>query len=413
MRTFSFYSYKGGSGRTTTLLNTVRFLVDELGATPEKPILLVDADLESAGMTFYFNRNNKMLFSGNLSAYRLFEESQILDDPISRDIVFGIKRPDNLVVCSKSEIANDIKDFDKNSNGVDFLYELCREVALPGKYIDVLGMVLKQANSKKDDPWNKRLREMARKMRDGEMNNEEKAAFIISYMPAITFQDVSNHFCSDKRIPANTVRFLGTNLSAESHVARRMIENKISKFIKLCDKKYNYSAVIFDCGSGTQSSADIMHGLSDVIVYCMRPTIQFILGTYNNLDNYRGRLTDNQTNESLKKVILLPNAVPAVVTEDVEYPFSKESFSKIRKIAKDYSDFVDGEFCSDETCLHEVPIFKWREMILGCKPPSSDDIESNIAIEKYTHADEPSIQEFCKVYQNLAKCLVRNSEDSV
>ena len=412
MRVFSFYSYKGGSGRTTTLLNTVRFLVDELGATPEKPILLVDADLESAGMTFYFNRDNKMLFSGNLSAYRIFEESQIFNDSNSRNIMFGIKKPDRLITCSKSEIVDDIKKFDNGSNGVDYLYSLCRDVALPGEYISLFGMVLNHANNDKNSPWNKRLREMARKMRDGEMDNETKASFIISYMPAITFEDVSNHFCSDKKIPENTVRFLGTDLSAETHVSRRTAEVQITKFLHFCEK-FNYSAVIFDCGSGTQSSADIMHGLSDVIVYCMRPTIQFILGTYNNLDNYRERLMDGQIDESLKKVILLPNAVPMVANDDLEYPFSKESFSKIRRIAKDYSDLVDGEFCSDETCLHEVPIFKWREMILGCKPPKSDEIESNMAIEKYTHADEPSIQQFCRVYQNLAKCLIRNSEDSI
>ena len=46
---YTFYSYKGGSGRTTTLLNTTKHLIDKMGASPQKPILLVDSDLESAG----------------------------------------------------------------------------------------------------------------------------------------------------------------------------------------------------------------------------------------------------------------------------------------------------------------------------------------------------------------------------
>ena len=56
---YTFYSYKGGSGRTTTLLNTTKHLIDELGANAEKPILLVDADLESAGLTYFFNAQEK------------------------------------------------------------------------------------------------------------------------------------------------------------------------------------------------------------------------------------------------------------------------------------------------------------------------------------------------------------------
>ena len=62
---YTFYSYKGGSGRSTTLLNTVKCLIKDLDADPEHPILVVDADLESAGLTYYFGFQDK--FKGTLN----------------------------------------------------------------------------------------------------------------------------------------------------------------------------------------------------------------------------------------------------------------------------------------------------------------------------------------------------------
>jgi len=52
METITFYSYKGGSGRSSTALNTLPYLVDVLEANKKSPILLLDMDLDSAGMTY-------------------------------------------------------------------------------------------------------------------------------------------------------------------------------------------------------------------------------------------------------------------------------------------------------------------------------------------------------------------------
>ena len=49
---YTFYSYKGGSGRSTTAVNTVGHLIDVLGADSSHPILIVDADLESRKKDF-------------------------------------------------------------------------------------------------------------------------------------------------------------------------------------------------------------------------------------------------------------------------------------------------------------------------------------------------------------------------
>lgn len=52
MKKISFFSYKGGAGRTSTAFNTLPYLVRELHPTKEHPILIVDLDIDSAGMTF-------------------------------------------------------------------------------------------------------------------------------------------------------------------------------------------------------------------------------------------------------------------------------------------------------------------------------------------------------------------------
>jgi len=54
----SFYSYKGGSGRSTTAWNTIQQLVKIMDPTPEHPFVIVDTDVQSAGATFLFDAEN-------------------------------------------------------------------------------------------------------------------------------------------------------------------------------------------------------------------------------------------------------------------------------------------------------------------------------------------------------------------
>jgi cellulose biosynthesis protein BcsQ len=47
----SFYSFKGGAGRTLCTANLVGLLAHEIGATQDAPMVLLDMDLDSAGLT--------------------------------------------------------------------------------------------------------------------------------------------------------------------------------------------------------------------------------------------------------------------------------------------------------------------------------------------------------------------------
>ena len=51
MQKITFFSYKGGSGRTTTLFNTLPFLAETLQANADHPIVIFDMDYRSAGIT--------------------------------------------------------------------------------------------------------------------------------------------------------------------------------------------------------------------------------------------------------------------------------------------------------------------------------------------------------------------------
>ena len=52
MKTISFFSYKGGAGRSSILYNTISFLAKELNATSEHPIVVMDLDIDSKGLSY-------------------------------------------------------------------------------------------------------------------------------------------------------------------------------------------------------------------------------------------------------------------------------------------------------------------------------------------------------------------------
>ena len=58
MINISFFSYKGGSGRTTLTYNTMPFIIQELKPTNEKPIILLDMDIDSKGMSYLLGRQS-------------------------------------------------------------------------------------------------------------------------------------------------------------------------------------------------------------------------------------------------------------------------------------------------------------------------------------------------------------------
>jgi len=54
----SFFSYKGGSGRTSLLFNTLPYLANELNATNREPIIVIDLDIDSKGFSYLIDRTS-------------------------------------------------------------------------------------------------------------------------------------------------------------------------------------------------------------------------------------------------------------------------------------------------------------------------------------------------------------------
>jgi len=55
----SFYSYKGGSGRSVCAANVAGYLAEIIGASGDSPLLLLDMDVDSAGLTNVLSHTDK------------------------------------------------------------------------------------------------------------------------------------------------------------------------------------------------------------------------------------------------------------------------------------------------------------------------------------------------------------------
>lgn len=58
MVNISFFSYKGGAGRTSLLFNTLPFLAEKLKATEKEPIIVIDLDLDSKGLSYLVEKDS-------------------------------------------------------------------------------------------------------------------------------------------------------------------------------------------------------------------------------------------------------------------------------------------------------------------------------------------------------------------
>lgn len=75
MINISFFSYKGGAGRTSLLFNTLPFLAENLNATEREPIIVIDLDLDSKGLSYLVDRRSginaiQVLKGDNAIGYR-------------------------------------------------------------------------------------------------------------------------------------------------------------------------------------------------------------------------------------------------------------------------------------------------------------------------------------------------------
>ena len=78
MKVISCFSYKGGAGRSTLALNTIPFLADKLNATKDNPLIVVDMDVDSCGLTYLFDLDKNGKIDEDYNVQRLFGEGGII-----------------------------------------------------------------------------------------------------------------------------------------------------------------------------------------------------------------------------------------------------------------------------------------------------------------------------------------------
>lgn len=442
-KAYTFYSYKGGSGRTTTAVNTVKHLAEVMCANSKNPILLVDADLESAGLTYFFNCEKRFtsVFDDSIHTNKVFAGESSFDcDNANGRRLFGIANEETdiiaeatkqklLKISEKSNIAITKESIDAIFSDLYLTLKKCSmfKRIIEAVYCDVFSE--KESGSKSEiycnilnlynkDSVLKLIKKLIAINREDISNKEkkEKKAYIINeFLPAVEFTDVSDYF----DFPYGTVKFLGVDVRFdEEQILRNGSEQTILKFLEVCGEQ-NYTAVIFDSGAGVQSSAHILHSVSDVLVYCMRPAVQFLKGTIQQLKHYEKllrELCELKSDQKKKSVILLPTAVPNSKNDDF---LCSLNFNKILTEVNLYTDFVDTFFCLNQgkESLNEVELFKWNECILGASCQLSDDKASfsNEVLAKHlsVYANENTMPEDAKqayrVYRKLAEKLVENT----
>lgn len=449
---FSFYSYKGGSGRSTTCVNTVLHLIQELKADPNHPLLLVDSDLESAGLTYFFDcekkfsslsinttmllRSNTALFSEDTAPWVMGDISSFPTKTVSKDVIgdltnmgeedadillrdIPIYRPESkvlnsivksYVLCKKYEQSRS----DDQTSRVNVFRQIRlsdRDIMINDDYsIDKLLTNLRTIQNKKNILSQE---ELIKKKRES----------LVRFLPATQFVDISDYF----QCAPGTVRFLGVVLNyQDEQILRNDATNVIKKLLSRCGAA-GYRAVVFDSSAGVQSTAHALHAVSDVMVYCLRPSQQFIKGTAKQLDNYRSSLhrhkeelkqersyytREDSTNAEKKPIIILPTVVP---NNDEYAALRDDSFEEIRMrlLPDSYRELIDDTFCTLQTALNEIEYFKWREQILGVpdihkKTNKVASVVNQFADEKGVLSQQDTASAY-RVYQLLATRLLQNS----
>ncbi|MBQ7377700.1 MAG: hypothetical protein IJW71_05225 [Clostridia bacterium] len=268
MNITTFFSYKGGAGRSTTCLNTIPFVAEREDAYSRAPLILIDMDIESAGMTYLLNHQDTFKGKNDVKIFLKNEESWSSDNS-----------------CDISE-----------HPFYQWLVPVGKQLGLEDDYaIMFLGV---------DDS-----------------------------SPQLNRSDVEGR------------------LDEVMHKLRRFAIN------------YHCKGIIMDSAAGDQFSARLAVDHADKIVFCMKMTHQFRIGTFNYLNKLGIRLGSSADE---KEIILLPTVVP----QDAVIDGVSQMQTSIDDIAKRVNDLsritIRDEFVTsaDMFGINEVMRFKWKEGVL-------------------------------------------------
>lgn len=286
----TFFSYKGGAGRSTTCLNTLPFIVDLCEAYNGARIMLLDMDIESAGMTYLLNQQD------------VFKDKKY-------DVKQLLKGEDTWTVSRQSDLSK---------------HPVYKEFVPVG---NILGLP----------------------------DNE-------------------------------SVMFLGVNDSTEqlnSKAVAGIVERVMGDLVKFAENN-NVRAIIIDSAAGDQYSARLSVDNSDKIVFCMRPTKQFRIGTFNYLRRMAIRYGSLASD---KDIILLPTVVPA----DAEVDGKSQLITSVEDIKARINllpnlEIINDFLMKENFGINEIRRFKWKEGVLyKLQKENGLEEDEKTGLEKYRY----------------------------
>ena len=225
----SFYSFKGGAGRTLCTVNVSGLLAKALKASERNPMVLMDMDVDSAGLT----------------------------------------------------------------------------------------ILLDQHSAFTEGPWN------SSGITTGKLRLSSEPQFN-------TFLDKMVDISPTLGVARDTVRFMGGSVISRPSMAVGAGVEVMEDFIIQCPT-YPICSVVIDSASGLQETAALCHQISDVIVYCLRMSDQFLYGTKSHLKYFVHECVEAGV---VPHIILLPLAVPKA-TLKWQKELYKKRISDLEYLAQD------------------------------------------------------------------------------
>ena len=155
MKTISFFSYKGGAGRSTLAFNVIPLLAKEhFQPTAESPMIVVDTDVDSCGMSYLLNAEEQVTDTnciqyllGNPFSTRRYDsiaEHPFLSQLIPVGNAFGYKENEAILLLPAKDNRNISKDGKSNyaeAGGNSFMESLNGFLDVCDRYFDVPAVI--------------------------------------------------------------------------------------------------------------------------------------------------------------------------------------------------------------------------------------------------------------------------------
>lgn len=342
MKTITFFSYKGGAGRSSTTLNFAAQYAKKIKPTAQNPILLIDMDIDSAGITYLLDADT-----------RVVKKQSSIERILNGEIKFdGQKKRDELL-REDTEIAFSSKQLEQlldSSLSKEFKEHIRDNRFRPG-IINGIGEMLNEKSTKAD---------MITYL-NGSKTVQELEYRMDQYDNGLAFIDIS--YKLGYHVPGS-ILFLGVDPRGEYFYNRNSAKEAsiMRLFLDFCEKEKHIHTVICDSPCGRQTVAEILRENTDILICCLRMTKQFRRGTKSFISEIN---TDEDA--GLFDLVILPVAVP----ED-DPDRKRRALDSFRMDIEDIFRSEPGYLSKEKVHLdmleyggiNEVMSFKWEERIL-------------------------------------------------